>query len=96
MVKNKKVMFWGASIFIKNFLKKYNIKSTNIIGLIDKDCSKKGQKYSNYSIYSPEDIHNLSPDVVIISIINFSYERQQEIKNYIKTNHNKNVKIIAI
>lgn len=94
--KNKKIAFWGASMFIRNFFNKYKVKNKNIIGIIDKDSTKQGDKYSSYTIYSPDEIENLNPDIIIISIINFSYERQKEIKNYIKTHYKKRIKIIGI
>ena len=94
--KDKKILFWGASLFLKNFLKKYKIKNPNIIGIIDKDSTKHGTKFSNYTVYSPEDIENLEPDIIIISIINFGYERQKSIKKNIKSYYNKNIKIINL
>lgn len=94
--KTKKIAFWGASMFIRNFFNKYKVKNKNIIGIIDKDSTKQGDKYSSYTIYSPDEIENLNPDIIIISIINFSYERQKEIKNYIKTHYKKRIKIIGI
>lgn len=94
--KDKKIAFWGASIFLKRFLSRYKIKNLNIVGIIDKDNSKKGIKYSDYTVYTPDRIKEMSPEVIIISIVNFSYERQKEINKYIKTNYGKNIKVIAI
>ena len=42
--KNKNIAFWGASLYLERFLTKYNINNKNIVGIIDKDSKKWGQK----------------------------------------------------
>jgi hypothetical protein len=69
-LKNKKIMFWGASIFLENFIKKYKIKSSNILGIIDKNPNRQGGKIGPFSIFSPEEIGNKKPDIVILTIKN--------------------------
>lgn len=43
--KHKKIFFYGASLFLENFLKENPLKDYNILGIIDKDTRKKIKKY---------------------------------------------------
>ena len=94
--KHQRIVFWGASLFLKDFIENNNLKNTNIIGIIDKDVSKKGNKFGEYKIFAPEDIESLKPSVLIISIIHFSAERKKEIRKYIRKNYKEKVRIIGI
>ncbi len=67
---NKKVILWGASIFLEQFLKKYRINSKNIIGIIDRNPYRAGEKIGDYKIYSPDDIKGLKPDSIVLTIKN--------------------------
>ena len=69
-LKNKEIMFWGASLFLEDFIKKYNIASPNILGIIDKSSSRQGQTIGKYAIYAPEKINELKPKTVILTIKN--------------------------
>lgn len=92
----KRIALWGASLFLEDFLKKNKIKTNNIIGIIDKNPAKWGQILEGYKIYRPEDINILNPDNILITILNNSKPRELEIKQYLKENYKKNVKIILI
>ena len=96
LYQNKKIMFWGASLYLNKFLSKYYIHNKSILGIIDKNPKRKGEKIKNYEIFSPKDLDYLNPDIIIITIVNFNTEQQIEIKKYIKENFNKNIKIVSI
>ena len=68
--RNKKIMFWGASLFLEDFIKNFDIKYDNIIGIVDKNKDRQGNSIGKYKIYSPDEINKLKPDVVILSIKN--------------------------
>ena len=68
--RQKKIMFWGASLHLENLIKRLNIKNKNIIGVIDKNPKKYSQLIQGYKIYSSEEIKDLKPDVIIFSIRN--------------------------
>ncbi len=92
----KKIVFWGASIFLEEFIKKYGVMNTNVIGIIDKDIHKKGQSIRQYRIYAPEDLKVLNPDEIIITIVNSAEERAQEVKDYLKKEQIKNITVKTI
>ena len=70
-------MFWGASLFLEDFIKNFDIKYDNIIGIVDKNKDRQGSNIGIYKIYSPDEVNKLKPDVVILSIKN----RGKEIYN---------------
>lgn len=65
---SKKVMLWGASFFLQNLLKKEKFKNPNILGIIDKNTASWGTFCGNYEIFSPEALHRLKPDAVLMTV----------------------------
>jgi hypothetical protein len=64
---NKKICFWGAGLMAVEFASNVHLKSLNILGFIDKDPFKKGKKIKDYTIYSPEDLEKLNPDILVFT-----------------------------
>lgn len=91
-----RIVFWGASIFLKEFLEEYQITNKNIVGIIDKNPNRKGGYYGGYEIYTPNDINLLKPNTVIVSIANLNKGISEEIEQFIKTNYKHKIKIIGI
>lgn len=81
--RNKKIVFWGASLFLENFLQMFNIKTKNIIGIVDKDANKQGKNICSYQIFPPEKLAELKPDYVIFTIKNNSDRLYPIIKQYL-------------
>ena len=69
--RNKKIAFYGASLYLQEFLKLYDLSEYNILGIIDRDHSKIGTFVENYQIYKLEDIIN-KIDNIIFAIKNNS------------------------
>lgn len=65
----RKIMFWGASLFLKDFLSKQALFS-NVAGIIDRDSAKWNRDFCGYKIYSPQMLDSINPDRVILTIIN--------------------------
>ena len=95
-LKNKTVVFWGASIFLSHFLQKYNIKNKNIKGIIDANPAKNGQTLCGYTIYPPEQLNTLNPDEIIISIINSTAKRKTNIQETINTIYKKKTVLTTV
>lgn len=95
---NKNIMFWGASIFLENFIKKYEIEKKyypNILGIIDKNSARTGNFIGEYEIYNPEILNNRQTGVIILTVINSLNERYEEVKNYL-TQQNIDIKLIRL
>lgn len=88
--KNKKVILWGASVFLEDYANKNGLDYTNLIGIVDKGGTLKGQQIANKTIYGLEDIEILKPDIVIITIVNYKRFRLKEVYEYISK---KNIKV---
>ena len=69
-VHNRRVVLWGASIYLKNLIKYHNIKTSEIVGIIDRDPGKTGKKLGKYMIYHPNSLDSLKPDIIISSVVN--------------------------
>ena len=84
---SKKIVFWGASIFLHNFLKEYKINRKNVLGIVDKNSERHLKKLYNYTIYPPEKLAELKPDIVICSIKNNHEEIYPQVKKYLQENY---------
>ena len=78
-VKNRRVILWGASVFISKIINEYGLSSDNIIGIIDRDEKKSGQKIGIYEIFSPNELKKLRPNLIISAVL-----FQTEMKKYIE------------
>ena len=85
--KKQKIVFWGASLFLKEFLTKYKIKNSNILGIVDKNTNLQDTKLGAYEIFTPEKLAELKPDVVICSIKNNHERIYPIVKKYLQENY---------
>lgn len=92
----KKIVFWGASLFLEEFCQKYNIQNSNIIGVIDKNPSKQGKFLGQYKIFAPKDLSWLKPDEIIITIVNSARERAIEVKDFLKNSNFIDIEVKTI
>ena len=92
----KRIVLWGASIFLEEFIRKYNILNTNVIGIIDKNPYKKGKFIGQYEIFAPEDLEYLQAEEIIITIVNSARERALEVKEYINQHGIQNIVVKTI
>ncbi len=84
---NKKIIFWGASLYLENFLKKYEINKKfypQIIGIIDTNSTRRGNFLGDYEIFSPDILKDCKVDEVILTVINSLNERYEEVKIYLE------------
>ena len=92
----KRVVLWGASLFLEDFFTRYHILNENILGIIDKNICKQGKSLGEYKIYPPEALNELKPDKIIVTIVNSAEERVKEIKVYLKDCGYENIKVNRI
>ena len=73
--KNKKICFWGAGLLAERFVEEFDLSELIILGFIDKDPSKKGLKLGSYNIISIDEVVDIKPDVIALSVYepNFIY-----------------------
>ena len=93
---NKKILLWGASIFLENFIKKYGITTNNILGVIDKDQTKHSKTIGGYKIYSPEILKDIEAQEVYLTIVNGQEIRYNEILSYLEENNLSHIKITKL
>ncbi len=68
-MKNKKVVLYGAGIFLELINKYFDISKLNIIGVSDKKYSlvDNNETFLGYKTCNPSEIKDLNPDCVLIS-----------------------------
>ena len=49
-IKTENLCFWGASLFLEDSIKENNISSQNILGIIDNNPNRQGEKIGDYTI----------------------------------------------
>ncbi len=84
---NKKVMLWGASLFLKQVLEKETQKNPNILGIIDRNIMAVGKSLGNYKIYPPSSILDLKPDGVILTVFSNNESIYKSLKEGFKKNY---------
>lgn len=89
-ISDKKIMFWGASNFLKNVLSIE--KFTNVCGIIDKDTAKHNINLGGYKIYSPDILNKIVPDIVIMSVKSNNLFIYNIVDEYLKKNY-PNIKL---
>jgi len=74
-LKNKRIVFYGAGTIANKFVNSYceSLSNLNIIGFIDQNAELWGKNIGNYKIFSPENIKELEPDIIIPSVLNKSF-----------------------
>lgn len=70
ILKKQKVVFWGASTFLKDFLTRFDISKSNIVAVVDKSSARFDEEFCGYRIIAPENLKELEFDAVIPATIN--------------------------
>ena len=86
-INEEKVILWGASNFLKQNIQKKIVNNNNIIGIIDKDPNKQGEKFGNYEIFSPEILNKADVKNIILTISNNNEIIYEDLKKYLSENH---------
>lgn len=82
----KRIVFWGASLFLKDLIERGIINGDNVLGIVDKNSERHGQKLGKYEIYPPEDIGKLKPDIIISAIKHYNTSIYPQIVEYVAAN----------
>ena len=80
---HKKIVLWGASLYLADLLKKNPKMSDNILGIIDNNSARHYKKFFGCIIYPPEKLAELKPKLVISTVKNNHEKVYREIKEYI-------------
>lgn len=92
IIGNKRVMFWGASLFIQKVLVQENEKNPNILGIIDRNEASWGKMCGNYKIYPPEVLYDLKPDGIILTVLSNNESLYEDMSKEFKVKY-PNIKL---
>ena len=83
--RSMKCVLWGKSSFLISYFErvKQNENLNNVIGIVDKACSKRGDFIKTIPIYPLQCLKELKPDVIVITITNNQSERYNEVMEYL-------------
>ncbi len=70
---HKKICFYGAGILARIITEHFDLSDLNILGFIDRDINKRGQNLNGYTIYSIDDIQDLNPDIMVLTVLENKY-----------------------
>ena len=76
-----------------NILKENNISNQNILGIIDNNPNRQGEKIGDYTIYSSKQITEINPEYILLTIKNNHAQRYSDIEEFLKEN-NLNIKLL--
>lgn len=76
LYKNTEIYFWGASLFLEEFIRNNDISFFNIKGIIDSDTSKAGNKFMGFEIYSPLILEGKTNNTTVIYTIQKEHTRR--------------------
>lgn len=83
--KNKKILLWGASLYLENLLKENNLLDFNIIGIVDTNARDRKQ-LEQYKLYTPSEIKTLEADMIISTVYNSNEKVYRQIKDFLISN----------
>ena len=68
-LKNKKVVLYGAGIYLKAIFKYFDLSGLDIVGIADKKFfgHDEGETFEGYKVLAPEEIKEVNPDYVIVA-----------------------------
>ncbi len=95
-IKDKKIVFWGASLFLDEFLEKYSLEKYSILGVIDNNSNRWGQKINKYTILPPKSLIDMGKVCIIVTIKNNYTKVFAEIERIIETFQDSNKEISLI
>lgn len=80
IIGNKKVVFWGASLFLEKFITENSYKNKNVLGIVDKNTLRQGKFFGEFEIFSPLELIDLKPDAILMTIANNNRKIYNELK----------------
>lgn len=83
----KKILIWGASIYIQNFIRKYKIHNNNIVGFIDSNTNKESHFINEYEVFTPEILEVYKPELIVFAIKNNHEKIYKKIKKFLEHNY---------
>ena len=86
-ISNKKVMLWGASLFIRHILEQEKCANPNILGIVDRNRASWGKMCGNYKIYSPEEIETIKPDGILLTVYSNNLAMYESLKAELTERH---------
>lgn len=84
---SQKVFLWGASLQLEKILSQTTEFNPNILGIIDKNSARWGEKISKYTIYSPNILKETNAEAILLTIVNNNKNIYSSVKKYLQENH---------
>ena len=82
-LQNSPIIFWGASLFLGEFLNEYNLEDSNILGVVDTNIEKQGKFFNQYKIISPNELKIFNNITILVTVQNKANIVFEEVSKYI-------------
>lgn len=72
-LKGKKIVFYGAGVYLKIIQKYFDLSELNIIGISDRkyELNKEEDSFLGYKTIAPSEIKDINPDFVVVATKNY-------------------------
>lgn len=84
IIGDKRVFLWGASMFLRRILSGVTEKSSNILGIIDKNSNFIGSKIGYYEVFAPDILKTVQADAVLITVVNNRSDVRYAVEGFLR------------
>ena len=89
----QKVFLWGASLQLEKILSQTTELNPNILGIIDKNPARWGEKIYEYTIFSPDILKETHVNAILLTIVNNNKSIYCSVEKFLQENH-PNIKLL--
>lgn len=96
LCKGRRILLYGAGIKAEELISNFQnlFYDSNVIGFLDQDKNKQGKDFSGYKVFDPNEIKDLAPEIVLLTVANTTMVKPF-VEKIIKEN-NLDCKILTI
>ena len=74
--KNKKIIAYGTGTLASQLVDEYDLSKLNIIGFSNSSYFYYKEPFKNYETFSPDEIKDLKPDLILVTVAEFKYVKE--------------------
>ncbi|MCQ2740304.1 MAG: hypothetical protein MJ237_08810 [bacterium] len=94
----RNIVLYGAGLYTLTLLSNFDFSGLNIIGIADKrfDNEYKESEFMGYKTFSPTDVINSEVDVILVTVLEYTYLKEIIVNTIISKIKNRKIEIQPI